>query len=262
MVTDNDLTRWSEDYKQCLNTPGVRYRLVDRPGHFLGYVAVSQATGRVTWSGLEHTERGTIEFKYRDGRTAHYVSFFPGINGRTIVFDPSYSTQHSGGFNLDRWMRNGMNRIFGVNQYDMFHQQTPVQLYNTVLQESDDGWCQSWSLAMLHPVLQNDVQGWAMEPDADLHSRRPQAHQVVQTFADDLLQPDFLYALGVTAGEAAWRRHVRVLPTLPYNWWRMYTNAARTRCTPNNRNVFPAWRRDQPPSPRTLNFGTGPAHAD
>lgn len=246
MTTDNELVEWSENYKQCLNTHSVRHRLVDRPGTILGYVEVSEGSGRIVWTGQTYLERGTIEFKYLDGQTAHYLTYFPGNDRKTCVFDPSYSTQHPGGFNLDPWMIRGLNRIFGVGRYYMFYQVTPVQMLGRY-GESDDGWCQSWSLTMLHPVLQNRVKGWAMEPDADFHSRRPQAYEIVARFASYLRRRDFEDALPARAVSRAWDLHVRVYRDLEHNWWRMYTDSARTTCTPRRRTGVAAWRMDEPP---------------
>lgn len=251
MLTDGQLTRWSLDYKQCINSPDVRESIVGRP---LSYLAVSQqvnAPAIVEWiTGAE--QRGTIEFVFTSRTSAHYVSFFPGDDGETVVFDPSFSARVTGGFPLDPWMRSALNTIFP--RWRLFRNVRPLQLWNYEINKSDDTWCQSWSLAMLHPYLQSRVQGWAEQRGANLYSRRANAADLVVYFARGLTKDHFAMSLHARDVERAWLRHRRVLDhyDLRQVFWRFYADEnARTPVTPL-RPRHPDMYRADPPMPRQL----------
>lgn len=230
MFDDNDLTEWQLNYKQCLNDPRIRRDLVSRAGEHLGFVSISQGNNGIRWIGPVNKERGTIEFLYTNGATAHYCSYYPGIR-TTIIFDPSYG--RNGGFPLESWMRSAFNRIFP--RWRMFENATPLQMWNSDINESDDTWCQTWSLAMLHPYLQDTVLGWAETRNVSLYFRRRHAQEMVAYFANSLTEEAFLeaFAPNIHRARRAWRLHREVLEFGLHNvWWRVYSNEARTPVTP------------------------------
>lgn len=244
-LTDGQLTAWSLDYKQCLNTPAVRRRL---DGHCCdhGFVSLKETTTRITWVQNPRSDRGTIEFLFGDG-TAHYLSYFPGGSGVTVIFDPAYSSddRSESGFPLLEWMERRFSAIWPrqnrMKMWRMYEQETPLQMWNPEIEESDDTWCQTWSLAMLHPSVQSDVQDYLRLRNVNLHMRRQQAAHVVAFFAHLLEEEDFRRA-PIRAPARAWQRHLLVISDR-YDWMRMftrfYTDDARTVVTPYLRPAPP-----------------------
>lgn len=225
MLSNNELTAWADTYKQVINSVPVRQSLCSR-NDILGYVSISEMSAPFPVWEADRGERGTIELKYADGVSGHYMSYFTepltARRSRFVIFDPSGG---SDAYPPEEWWTVGLNAAFGRN-YRYFVVATPLQLFNTFLQESDDAWCQTWSLAMLHPYLQQRVLAWCDQRDVDLYTRRMQAREIVRAFAVQLTQSHFQDA---DYGHR-WTSHERFLDNFDWRndhaWTKFYTTSS------------------------------------
>lgn len=137
---DAELEEFSELYQSKLNDPQVRHMLTERYEAYEEYFVGKPVPMSV--------ERGTIIEQF-DGDLGHYMSFFPGANASTIIFDPSGIT---GPYAMSLKTQNAIRRMFKKRN---------IQFYDTrpygIQEHERDTWCQTYSIAMLNPALQSYV---------------------------------------------------------------------------------------------------------
>lgn len=255
---DRELQQWQYNYKDVVNHPRNRELLC---GRTLGFVTISKTNRRpfrIEWQGPQFKERGTIEFSFGDG-LGHFLSYYKeGLE--TVIFDPSYGTEDLGGFLLEDWMEDALKSLFPRRR--MYRQNFPLQVFDQRLNDgagdSDDTWCQSWSLGMIHPSLQGTVQlftntlGDGLSLTRMMQIRRAQAKSVVAYFADRLELEHFRH-VSENEGQARYKYNFHKLvfrnPAFATDIWaRFYTDVARTPVVAEATAQSPRQR----PRPRNL----------
>lgn len=200
-----DWANGEDGYQAWLNQPATRQRLShrnERIGHY------QLGVNRVPVS----VQRGTLDQDFGHGR-GHFMAFAKNSMFRTVlVYDPSGVTgpYAPAPEDVPEFMRQLRTNFPGYEIERYIATRTPAQCTDW------DTWCQTWSLAWMHPDLQSLVyQAEALDIDQEIQRQRI-TRDIIEYF---VTTPGHECPQGIVD---RWHEFVKD------NFWMYYTNRART----------------------------------
>lgn len=168
------IVQWANRYKDVVNATEHRNVLYDREG--VADISLDE------WYTVHPTnaERGTI-YQHRDNGEAHFMAWFPDGQGNVVWYDPSgYTPGSAYAAPVDEQERimQWLSDCTGRNVV-RFHDNG-----NNVQDTDGDTWCQTWTIIILNPTLQDLITG---PNGVNVHGALARRQHAIKTAVDHFM---------------------------------------------------------------------------